>query len=82
CSGYPIVQCNYTYWLPFPTAFSSPPALQVTPRSECGDCGDTYNLTTRNVTETGFELVVTRTDPGAFGNDWGQFLRIDFMAGN
>ncbi|HEX5750801.1 MAG TPA: hypothetical protein VFZ09_31545 [Archangium sp.] len=82
CGGYPIVQCNYTYSLSFPAAFSSVPALQVTPRSECGNCADTFSITTRNVSETGFELVVTRTDPGAFGNDWGQFLQIDFMAGN
>ena len=36
-------------------------ALQVTPRSECWDCADTFNVTTRNVTESGFEIVVTRT---------------------
>ncbi len=82
CSGFPFVQCNYSYSLSFPAAFSSPPSLQITPRSECGDCADTYNVTTRNVTETGFQLVVTRTDPGAFGDSWGQFLRIDFVAGN
>lgn len=82
CSNYPFVQCNYTYALSFPRAFSSPPSIQLTPRSECSDCGDTFNVTTRNVTESGFEIVVTRTDPGAFGNDWGQALRLDFMAGN
>lgn len=82
CSGFPFVQCNYSYSLSFPAAFSSVPSLNVTTRSECGDCADTYNVTTRNVTETGFELVITRTDPGALGDGWGQFLRIDYMAGN
>jgi hypothetical protein len=82
CSNYPFVQCNYSYSLSFPRAFSYPPSLLVTPRNECGGCADTFNLTTRNVTRTGFELVVTRTDPGAFGDGWGQALRIDFVAGN
>ena len=82
CEGFPILQCNYTYWLSFPMAFSSPPTVIVTPRSSCSDCSDTFNVTTKNVTETGFELVVTRTDPYHAGGDWGQFLQIDFLAGN
>ena len=82
CSGFPFVQCNYTYSLWFPQPFSTPPFLFVTPKNNCTNCPDTYNVTTMNVTETGFDIVVTRTDPGAFGNDWAQSLRIDFIAGN
>jgi hypothetical protein len=82
CSGFPVVRCNYTYSLWFPKAFSSPPSVVVTPRSSCWDCSDTFNVVTRNVTETGFQVVVTRTDPNNDGNTWGQFLQIDFLAGN
>jgi hypothetical protein len=82
CDGYPIIQCNYTWSLSFPTPFSSPPTVIVTPRSSCWDCGDTFNVTTRNVTETGFEVVVTRTDPYRLGSNWGQYLQLDFLAGN
>ena len=82
CDGFPIVRCTYTYWLPFPTAFSSPPMVIVTPRATCGDCADTFNVTTRNVGHEGFEIVVTRTDPYSLGEDWGQDLQLDFVAGN
>ncbi|QRN96381.1 H-type lectin domain-containing protein [Archangium violaceum] len=82
CDGFPIIQCNYTWSLAFPSAFSSPPTVIVTPRSGCWNCTDTFNVTTRNVTETGFDLVVTRTDPHHLGADWGQYLQIDFLAGN
>jgi len=82
CTGFPILQCTYTYWLAFPMAFSSPPTVVVTPRSECGDCADSFSVTTRNVSTEGFELSVTRTDAYNQGSDWGQFLRIDYMAGN
>jgi len=82
CDGFPIVRCTYTYWLPFPTAFSSPPTVIVTPRATCGDCADTFNVTTRNVGAEGFEIVVTRTDPYSLGRDWGQELQLDFVAGN
>jgi hypothetical protein len=82
CDGFPIVRCTYTYWLPFPTAFSSPPTVIVTPRATCGDCADTFNVITRNVGTEGFEIVVTRTDPYSLGGDWGQELQLDFVAGN
>ncbi|HYO54571.1 hypothetical protein [Archangium sp.] len=82
CTGFPFIQCNYTYSLSFPMEFSSPPTLLVTPRNECGGCSDTFNVTTRNVTSAGFDVVVTRTDPGHAGGDWGQFLQLDFLASN
>jgi hypothetical protein len=82
CDGFPIVRCTYAYWLPFPTAFSSPPTVIVTPRATCGDCADTFNVTTRNVGHEGFEIIVTRTDPYSLGGDWGQELQLDFVAGN
>ncbi|QRK12097.1 H-type lectin domain-containing protein [Archangium violaceum] len=82
CGGYPVVKCNYTYSFWFPMAFSSPPTVLASPRSECWDCSDTFNVTVRSVTNRGFNVVVTRTDPSRAGGDWGQSLRIDFLAGN
>ncbi|WNG33095.1 hypothetical protein F0U61_05290 [Archangium violaceum] len=82
CGGYPVVKCNYTYSFWFPKTFSSPPTVLASPRSECWDCSDTFNVTVRSVTNRGFDIVVTRTDPNRAGGDWGQSLRIDFLAGN
>jgi hypothetical protein len=82
CNGYPVVKCTYTYPLAFPTEFSSAPVVTVTPRSTCGDCTDAFSITTRNVTPWGFEVVVTRVDPNRIGGDWGQYLQVDYWAGN
>jgi hypothetical protein len=82
CERYPIFKCNYTYSLSFPQAFSSVPTVIATPRATCAHCGDTFSITTKNVSEWGFDVVVTRTDPSNFGGDWGQVLQIDFMASN
>ncbi|MFL5354680.1 hypothetical protein [Archangium sp.] len=82
CNGYPVVKCTYTYPLAFPTPFSTTPTLIASPRSACGDCTDAFSVTTRNVTPWGFEVVVTRVDPNRIGGDWGQFLQIDYWAGN
>ncbi|HEX8434519.1 H-type lectin domain-containing protein [Archangium sp.] len=82
CTGYPVIKCNYVYSLWFPKAFSSPPTVVVTPRSSCSNCADMFTTTTRNVTQTGFQLVITRSDANHDGESWGQFLQIDYLAGN
>jgi hypothetical protein len=82
CNGYPVVKCTYTYPLAFPTQFSTTPTVVASPRSSCGDCTDAFSVTTRNVTPWGFEVVVTRVDPNRLGGDWGQYLQIDYWAGN
>ena len=61
----------------FPTAFTNPPNVICTAAEEPGTIyDDSFNITVRLITTTGFEMVVNRVD----GTWWGQDLDAFWMA--
>lgn len=61
----------------FPTAFSTVPRVLCTANTEAGTIyDDSFNVTTRLVTTTGFEMIVNRVD----GSVWGQNMTVNWMA--
>ena len=61
----------------FPTAFSNPPNVICTASEQPGTIyDDSFNITVRLVTTTGFEMVVNRVD----GTWWGQDLDAFWLA--
>ncbi|MDG2332305.1 MAG: H-type lectin domain-containing protein [Flavobacteriales bacterium] len=61
----------------FPTPFTNPPSVICTASEEPGTIyDDSFNLTTRNITTTGFEIVVNRVD----GTWWGQDIDAHWLA--
>jgi hypothetical protein len=67
-----------TMRITFPSPFTSPPRIQVTPKGENFPFPDVFAVTTRNVTTTAFEVSVFRVD--GLGGGWGQNLQIDWSA--
>lgn len=63
----------------FPTAFAAAPGqVLCTVRTENGQSyPDTFAVTTRNITATGFAVNVTRVDTNAA---WDQALLLDWLA--
>ena len=61
----------------FPTAFTNPPNVICTAAEQPGTIyDDSFNITVRLITTTGFEMVVNRVD----GTWWGQDLDAFWMA--
>jgi len=71
--GGTIVTVNVT----FPTPFSTTPAVLCNASAQPGTIfDDSFNITTRSITTTGFTMIVNRVD----GNSWGQDLDAFWMA--
>ena len=68
-----------TYTVAFPAAFAAVPGqVLVTVRSQTGGSFvDTFAVTTRNITSTGFQVNVNRADTNGA---WGQSLLLDWLA--
>jgi len=61
----------------FPSPFNNPPNVICTASEQPGTIyDDSFNLTTRNITTTGFEIVVNRVD----GTWWGQDVDAYWLA--
>ena len=61
----------------FPTSFNAVPRVLCTANTEVGTIyDDSFNVTIRQVTTTGFEMIVNRVD----GSIWGQNLSVNWMA--
>jgi hypothetical protein len=61
----------------FPTPFANPPNVICTASAQPGTIfDDSFNITVRSVTTTGFEMIVNRVD----SYDWGQDLDAFWMA--
>lgn len=61
----------------FPNQFSTPPVVICTASSQVGTIfDDSFNVTTREVTDTSFVMVVNRVD----GQDWGQGMNVHWAA--
>lgn len=61
----------------FPTAFTNVPKVVVTPKGVTG-INDVFAFTTRDITTTGYTVVIYRVD--AAGGAWGQNLLLDWYA--
>jgi hypothetical protein len=61
----------------FPTAFPTVPKVVVTPKGVTG-INDVFAFTTRDITVTGYTVVIYRID--AAGGTWGQNLLLDWYA--
>jgi expansin (peptidoglycan-binding protein) len=58
----------------FPTAFSTTPAVLCNASAQPGSIfDDSFNITTRNVSTTGFTMIVNRVDGGSWGQDLDAF---------
>ncbi|MBN2790612.1 MAG: hypothetical protein JXR69_10525 [Candidatus Delongbacteria bacterium] len=65
-----------TVTITFPTAFTTTPKVNVTPKGQ--NFTDTFAVTTRNITTTSFQVNIYRVDsPGGI---WGQTLSLDWFA--
>jgi len=72
-SGGTIVIVNVT----FPTAFTGTPSVICTASSEVGTIyDDSFDVTTRTVSSTGFTMIVNRVD----GTTWGQNMTVHWLA--
>jgi len=61
----------------FPTAFAGTPNVICTASSEVGTIyDDSFNITTRQVSNTGFTIIVNRVD----GSLWGQNMTVHWLA--
>ena len=61
----------------FPTPFSTPPLVICTASAQPGTIfDDSFNITTRSITTTGFEMIVNRVD----SHSWSQDLDAHWMA--
>ena len=61
----------------FPTPFANPPNVICTASAQPGTIfDDSFNITVRSVTTTGFEMIVNRVD----SDSWGQDLDAFWMA--
>ena len=61
----------------FPAPFTNPPSVICTASEQPGSIyDDSFNLTTRSITTTGFEIVVNRVD----GTWWGQDIDAHWLA--
>ncbi len=61
----------------FPTSFNAVPRVLCTANTEVGTIyDDSFNVTIRQVTTTGFEMIVNRLD----GSIWGQNLSVNWIA--
>ena len=71
--GLTVVVHNVT----FPAAFSGTPSVICTASAEAGTIyDDSFNVTTRQVSNTGFTMIVNRVD----GSTWGQNMTVHWMA--
>ena len=61
----------------FPTPFNNLPRVLCTPNTEAGTIyDDSFNVTIREVTSTGFVMIVNRVD----GSIWGQNMTVNWIA--
>ena len=66
-----------THTVTFPTAFSGVPTVICTASTEPGqNYDDSFNVTIRNVSATGFVMIINRVD----GSTWGQNLDVNWFA--
>ena len=66
-----------TFTVIFTTPFSNTPKILCTPSAEPGTIfDDSFNVTTREISTTGFTMIINRTD----GNAWGQNLDVHWIA--
>jgi hypothetical protein len=71
--GLTVVIHNVT----FPTAFSGTPSVICTASAEVGTIyDDSFNVTTREVSSSGFTMIINRVD----GSMWGQNITVHWMA--
>jgi hypothetical protein len=65
----------------FPSPFATVPKVILTLKQEVGSgFFDLFEITTRNVTSTGFEIIIARKDGAGDNTGWGQQLTVDWMA--
>lgn len=75
--GASMGQVIVTRLVVFPVPFSAPPVVLCTASAGVGTIfDDSFNVTTREITDTSFVMVVNRVD----GDTWGQLMNVHWAA--